>query len=77
MTNDLFALLWSRRQNALHVEPLERTLSLNRTAYRDNQPINDYHPIYVGTQDECLKTADAVRSTIASREKPIHWREAA
>jgi hypothetical protein len=61
------ALLWSHAQNALHIEPLERTLSLNRESYRDNEPVR-YAPIAVGTLEEMQATAESIRATLAGRE---------
>jgi hypothetical protein len=37
---NVFVLLWSQRDNALHVEPLERVLSLNRESYTDDEPVH-------------------------------------
>lgn len=66
---DQWALLWSKRQNCLHIEPVADWLSKNRVAYRDARTLMDYHPIYMGTKDMCHETADSVRSTIAARDK--------
>jgi hypothetical protein len=62
-----YVLSWSKRQNALHVESLEVMLSSNRQAYRDERAC-DYLPIHIGTQDECLAAADAIRPTMAARD---------
>jgi len=61
-----YVLLWSQRQNALHVEPLERHLSLNRQAYRDNTG-GDYRLLFIGTREEVDQAADAIRNTIRER----------
>lgn len=65
--NGEFALCWSQRQNALHIEPVERMLSNNRGAYADDRA-SDFIPVYIGTKDECHNAADACRGTMASRE---------
>ena len=78
MTNssDLWVLEWSQRTNNLHVQQLERTLSFNVRLYADNkQTVNDYRVLHVGTSKECYDAADAVRNTIAERER--HLRELA
>lgn len=62
-----WTLLWSKKQNALHIEPVEHWLSKNRTAYRDDAYLADYHPIYIGSKETCQATADAVRFTINGR----------
>ena len=67
MKSDTWALLWSKSQNALHIEPLDQWLSKNRLAYRDNKDLCDYHPIYVGEKSLCHITADSVRSTLIAR----------
>jgi len=60
------ALLWSQRQNALHIEPFETTLSANRIAYRDNKA-GDYRVLFVGPMPEVEKAADAIRNTLKQR----------
>lgn len=65
---DQWVLLWSKRQNCLHIEPVVDWLSKNRVAYRDERTLMDYHPIYIGAKETCHETADAVRSTIAARD---------
>lgn len=65
---DLWALLWSKRQNCLHIEPVADWLSKNRAAYRDECSLMDYHPIYIGDKEMCHITADSVRATISARD---------
>lgn len=64
-----WALLWSKKQNAFHVEPVENWLSKNRVAYRDDGTLADYHPIVIGDRQTCEATADAARATLAAREE--------
>lgn len=59
------ALLWSKKQNSLHVESVETMLSLNRNRYRG---LPDYIPIHIGTRHECQDAADACRQTMAERQ---------
>lgn len=61
-------LLWSQRQNALHIETLDQHLSLNRQAYRDNQG-GDYRVMFIGTREEVDNAATALRNTISDRSK--------
>jgi hypothetical protein len=65
---DQWVLLWSKRQNCLHIEPVDNWLSKNRVAYRDEATLADFHPIYIGAKELCHQTADSVRSTITARE---------
>ena len=67
MNSERWVLLWSQRQNALHVETLERHASSNREAYADNRA-GDYRLLLVGTRDEVEATAAAIRPTLAQRE---------
>ena len=67
MTKNLYVLEWSRKQGMPHVQRLDATLSANRQAYMDNKAANDYIPIAVGTMDEMLAAADAIRPTLISR----------
>ncbi len=62
-----WVLLWSQRQNALHIEPLEHMLKMNRQAYRDNKG-GDYRLMLIGARAEVDATADSLRSTMAQRE---------
>jgi hypothetical protein len=62
-----WVLLWSQKQNALHIEPMDRMLTINRNAYRDNRP-GDYRTLFIGPRDVIDAAADAMRSTMADRE---------
>lgn len=66
--SEQWVLLWSHRQNALHVEPLNEMLSRNRQAYSVNAG-GDYRPLIVGTRDEVDTAANSVRGTMAQRAK--------
>lgn len=61
-----YVLLWSQAQNALHVEPLARCITLNRQAYADNRP-GDYRLLLVGTRSEVEATASSIRPTLIAR----------
>lgn len=64
---DLYVLEWSRKAGMPHVQRLEETLSANRIAYMDNKATNDYIPIAVGTFEEMLDAANAIRPTLIAR----------
>lgn len=68
-TKDLWALLWHPNCAHPHIEPLDRTLSVNRQRYTENRPSNGWTPIHVGTQAECEQAADAIRNTLEARAK--------
>jgi hypothetical protein len=59
-------LLWSQRQNALHIETVEQMLSANRAAYRESRPM-DYVPLWLGTREQCEGTANNLQGTLAER----------
>ena len=63
-----WALLWSRSQNALHVETLAQHCSGNRQAYAENRP-GDYRLLLVGTRSEVDTTAASIRQTMATRAR--------
>ncbi len=65
---DHHVLLWSRKQNAFHIETLSSLTKKNVEAFALNRQLNDYHPIYTGTREECDKIADKVRPRLVSRE---------
>jgi hypothetical protein len=64
---DLYVLEWSKKQGMPHVQPLTKTLSNNRIAYMNDKAVNDYIPIAVGTMDEMLDAANAMRPTLLKR----------
>ena len=66
-TSDQWCLCWRQHQNALHIEPMERHLSANRAAYRDNTA-GDYRLLLIGTREEVDTAATAARQTIGLRE---------
>jgi hypothetical protein len=59
-------LLWSQRQNALHIEETELMLSSNRAAYRENRSM-DYVPLWFGTLAQCQTTALNLHGTMSKR----------
>lgn len=65
--NERWVLLWSQRQNALHIETLDTMYTNNRNAYRDNRA-GDYRLLLIGTREEVDATAESLRNTIANRE---------
>lgn len=65
---DHHVLLWSRKQNAFHIETLSSLTKKNVEAFALNRPLNDYHPIYMGTREECDKIADKARPRLVFRE---------
>jgi len=67
---DLWVLLWSQSQNALHVEPLARMLDSNRAAYAENRRM-DYVPLVLGTKDLIQGVANSVRGTLAARDRAM------
>lgn len=68
MDNGMWVLLWSHKQNALHIEPLEVTLTLNRRAYTENKP-GDYRMLFVGYREDVDAAARTCRSTLKGRER--------
>lgn len=68
-------LLWSQRQNALHIESVEEMLAAGRRAYGENRS-SDYVPIAMGEKDAMHQVADSIRCTLAARETLKRWRAA-
>lgn len=65
---EMWVLLWSHKQNALHIEPLERTLELNQRAYTDNKP-GDYRLLFVGYREDVDAAARSCRHMLKGRER--------
>lgn len=66
MNDGLWVLLWSRQQNAFHVEDLTVMLSRNRQAYACNAG-GDYRVLHIGYREEVDATAEACRATLQRR----------
>lgn len=62
-----FVLLWSHAGNDLRIEPLEKVLSANRDAYRDNRPVG-YVPVYIGSRACVAACAGHCQVTLIDRE---------
>lgn len=62
-----WVLLWSQRQNSIHIQPLEECLSKNRQAYKDNRP-PDYVPLFVGERAPVTAAASHCSGTLLDRE---------
>jgi len=63
---ELWVLLWSQSQNALHIERLRDTLKSSRDAFADDRQM-DYVPLYVGDRDGADLVADTVRPIVRNR----------
>ena len=70
-SNDgLWVLLWSKRQNAFHVEPVDRMLASNRTAYTGNKG-GDYRALHIGYLEEVESMRDSCNQTLAMRARRV------
>ena len=63
-----YVLLWSARQNALHVETLDRMLASNRSACADGRAC-DYIVLLIGARAEVEAGAEKLRATLIERER--------
>lgn len=64
--NDTYALLWSRKSNCFHIEPLSETCrSGMRFFFQDSR--NDYLLLAVGTDDEMHRQAEKLRPVVTER----------
>ncbi len=66
---DLWVLEWHQPSNNFHIQALDRLLSRNRDAYRDDRCLQNWIVLHVGTKDECHKAAEAARPTLRKRER--------
>ena len=55
-----FTLLWSRRSNSFHIEPMERTCKSGMRFFVNNVE-NDYLLLFTGSKDECVAKAEELR----------------
>ena len=67
MSNDTYALLWSKKSNCFHIEPLHDTAAKGLRFFRAQQT-NDYWVIGNGTHNDCSAMAAEVRPTLTERD---------
>lgn len=63
---EVWALLWSRSQNALHIESLSDMQRANLDAFADNRRM-DYVPLQIGSRDAVDMAAAAIRPICHAR----------
>jgi precorrin-6B methylase 2 len=63
-----YALLWSKAQNCLHIETVVDLAHKNAKALAANQTLNDYHPIFIGSREDCDRLAERCRETLIKRD---------
>lgn len=64
---ELYFLEWSKKQGFFHIQRMEHTLANNMVAFEMNKPLNDYHVLGVGTQQEMTDLADELRNQLYAR----------
>lgn len=67
-TSDRWVLLWSRCGNEFTAKTLDAWVSECRAAYTVNTRLPDFHPVVIGSQEECVITMAACQQTIKSRQ---------
>ena len=68
MSTETHALLWSKKSNCFHIEPLQAAMNNGLRFLRSNST-NDYLVIGVGSLDECGKKADELRPLLQERDE--------
>lgn len=68
MSNETYALLWSKKSNCFHIEPLSSTVKTGLRFFRTDST-NDYLVIWIGSRDECGKQSDELRPMLREREE--------
>ena len=64
---EIWVLLWSHSQNALHIEPLTEMHRSNLEAFNENRSM-DYVPLQIGSRADVDWAADHVRPAVHARE---------
>jgi hypothetical protein len=67
-TTEAYALLWSKRSNCFHVEPLTETVAKGRRFFLEDMT-NDYLLIGLGTNAEVVEAAAAMRPYMVQRDR--------
>ena len=68
MNDEIYALLWSKKSNGFHTEPLSRTAQSGVRFLQENMT-SDYLLITFGTEDEVDAKADELRPLLIEREE--------
>lgn len=68
MDKETCALLWSKKSNCFHIEPLPATVNNGMRFFTSNKT-NDYLVIHVGNRAECNAKADELRPVVIEREE--------
>lgn len=63
-----YALLWSKAQNCLHIETVVDLAHKNVDAFAANKTLTDYHPIFIGSREDCDRLAERCRETLIARD---------
>jgi hypothetical protein len=71
MSHDTYALLWSKKANSFHIEPLEQTAKSGMRHFRQ-EGSNDYLLIAFGSWDEMSTQARELRPVVLEREHVRH-----
>ena len=65
---EVWVLLWSHSQNALHIERLTDMHQTNLEAFSEDRPL-DYIPLQIGSRDAVDMAANVVRPIVHAREE--------
>lgn len=69
-TTGLYVLEWSQSQNALHIQPLDKSLRDARERFSvNNAAPNDYTILFLGEHEEVQQMAESIRPLLLSREE--------
>jgi len=66
----IYALLWSKKQNCFHTEPLEDSAEIGMSGFLENKDLNDYHLIAFGPRSVVWAKADELRDVLKKRATP-------
>ena len=68
-STDLHVVEWSHSQNALHIQPLDKSLRTARERFSANEAApNDFAVVFVGEKEEAHKIAEQLRPLLRNRE---------
>jgi hypothetical protein len=68
MSAETYSLLWSKKSNCFHIEPLDDTVSKGIGFMYENKT-NDYLLIGYGTYEAMSRNADRLRPILIEREE--------
>ena len=68
-----YILEWSKKQNACHIDEINRSLERNLNNMIANED-NDYIPLHIGSREECEQVLNSYRRYLIERDDFLNFK---